>query len=323
MLAAAATSFGGPAAVEVIDAPEPVPGDDHVIVDVVAAGLTFPDVLQTRGAHQIRHELPFVLGTEAAGRVRHAPPGSGLAVGRRVVVLGPGGALAEQAAAPPSMVLPLPDDVAFENGVAIPANYLTALFGLRDRAGLRPGDVVLVHGAGSGVGLAAVEVAVLLGATVVAVASDDEKRRQASGAGAHHVVPPAGFHGAVTALLGPAPVDVVFDPVGGDRFVDSLRLLRARGRLLVVGFAAGTIPEVRVNRLLLRNLSVVGVNWGAEAFADPAFAREQWDAALPWVTAGHLRPDVQVLDGLGSVAAGLRMLEDRAVAGKLVVRVAP
>jgi NADPH2:quinone reductase len=323
MRAAAATSFGGPSAVEVVDAPAPVPGDQHVIVDVVAAGLTFPDVLQTRGTHQIRHELPFVLGTEAAGRVRHAPPGSGFDVGQRVVALGPGGSLAEQMAAPPSMVLPLPDDVAFENGVAIPANYLTALFGLRDRAGLRPDDVVLVHGAGSGVGLAAVEVAVLLGASVVAVASDEEKRRQASRAGADHAVSPDGFHGAVTELLGRTPVDVVFDPVGGDRFVDSLRLLRACGRLLVVGFAAGMIPEVRVNRLLLRNLSVVGVNWGAEALADPAFAHEQWDTAVPWVRAGHFRPEVQVLDGLGSVAEGLTLLETRSVAGKLVVRVAP
>ncbi|WP_240645946.1 zinc-binding dehydrogenase [Georgenia sp. SYP-B2076] len=222
------------------------------------------------------------------------------------------------------MTLPLGQGISFEQGAALPVNYLTAAYMLLDRGGIRPGDSVLVHGAGGGVGVAAIQVARALGAgRILAVASSAEKRRLAEDAGADDVLEIEGFRGAVHDVTGGRGVDLVVDPVGGDRFDDSVRCLADEGRLLVVGFAAGGIPTAQTNRLLLRNLAVVGVHLGRKLMLDPGAALRWWERLLPHIEAGRLVAPVAQSFALDDVRVALHRLADRAVAGKLVVRLRP
>jgi NADPH2:quinone reductase len=308
----------GPAAIEVRDVPEPVRGPDQVLVDVRAAGVNFPDVLQSKGLYQYKPELPFTLGSEVAGVVREAPDGSQLRVGDRVVAFTTTGAFGEVVAVSPDSVLPLPENVGFEAGAGLPMNYLTAQFALVVRGHLRPGHSVLVHGAAGGVGTACVQLATAWGATVIAVVSSDAKAEVARAAGAAHAVPVEGFRDAVKALGG---VDLVVDPVGGDRFTDSLRCLRPEGRLLVIGFTAGDIPMVRVNRLLLNNLDVVGVGWGAYALSRPGYAASQWAELVPHLRTGALDPPIGGRFPLEKAAEALATIDERRVLGKIILTV--
>jgi NADPH:quinone reductase len=308
----------GPAAVEVRDVPEPVRGPDQVLVDVRATGVSFPDVLQTKGLYQYKPELPFTLGSEAAGIVREAPDGSPLRVGDRVVAFTSTGAFSEVVAAAPDSVLPLPENVGFEAGAGLPMNYLTAQFALVVRGHLRANQAVLVHGAAGGVGTACVQLATALGATVIAVVSSDAKAEVARAAGAAHTVPVEGFRDAVKALGG---VDVVVDPVGGDRFTDSLRCLRPEGRLLVIGFTAGEIPTVKVNRLLLNNIDVVGVGWGAYALSRPGYTAAQWNELMPHLRSGVLDPPIGGRFPLEKAAEALATIDERQVLGKIILTV--
>jgi len=309
----------GPQAVVEAEVDDPVPGPDQVLIEVHAAGVTFPEVLQTRGRYQIKLPLPFVPGCEVAGTVRSAPPASGFAPGDRVAALTQFGAYAELAVAPVDQVFPLPDSMEFAIGAAVPINYLTAQFAMVRRGRLRTGETVLVHGAAGGVGSAAVQLARALGATVVAVASSPEKAELARAAGAHHVVAADGFLAAVKDSVG--AVDVVVDPVGGDRFTDSLRSLRPEGRLLVIGFAGGEIPTVRVNRLLLNNIEVVGVAWGEYASRRPGSVAEQWREIEPLVASGALAPPVGHRLPLAAAGEALALLDDRRAVGRVVLDV--
>jgi NADPH:quinone reductase len=319
--AAQVTRLDGPDAVEVVDLPEP--DGDGVVIEVAAAGVCFPDVLLTRGQYQVTPDLPFVPGSEVAGQVRSASASSGYAAGDRVAAFPFLGGFAELVAADPSMVFPLPDTVTFEQGAALPMNYLTCHFALRERGRLQPGETVLVHGAAGGIGTAAVQLAVAWGARVIAVVSSDDKARVARDAGAHDVVPVEGFRGAVAELTSGRGVDVVVDPVGGDRFTDSLRSLAPGGRLLVIGFTAGAIPEVKVNRLLLGNLSVVGVGWGAwwtgRGGPGPAFLRQQWDDLLPLLESGAIDPVIGEVRDLDDVVAALTAVDERRATGKTLL----
>jgi NADPH:quinone reductase len=308
----------GPAAVEVRDVPEPVRGPDDVLVDVRAAGVNFPDVLQTKGLYQYRPELPFTLGAEAAGVVRAAPDGSPFRPGDRVVAFTTTGAFGEVVAVSPDGVLPLPENVGFEAAAGLPMNYLTAQFALVVRGHLRAGQVVLVHGAAGGVGTACIQLATALGATVIAVVSSDAKAEVARAAGAAHTVAVDGFRDAVKALGG---VDLVVDPVGGDRFTDSLRCLRPEGRLLVIGFTAGEIPTVKVNRLLLNNIDVVGVGWGAYALSRPGYAATQWAELVPHLRSGALDPPIGGRFPLEKAAEALATIDERRVLGKIILTV--
>src|SRR5829696_3013818 len=278
MRAARVTSLDGPASVKVADVPEPTLQAGHVLVDVHEAGVSFPDVLMSRGLYQMRPELPFVPGAECAGIVREAPEDSAFRAGDRVAAFPVLGAFAETVLVPEAMVFPLPDAVSFEAGAALPMNYLTVHFALTRRGQLERGEVVLVHGAAGGIGTAAIQLARALDARVIAVVSSEDKIETARAAGAHHVVLADGFLAAARELTQGRGVDVVVDPVGGDRFTDSLRSLAPEGRLLVIGFTAGQIPTVKVNRLLLNNVDVVGVGWGAFWMPDPSYLRSQWEA---------------------------------------------
>jgi NADPH2:quinone reductase len=321
MRAARVTTLDGPAAIRVEEVPEPTLVPGHVLVDVHEAGVSFPDVLMSRGLYQMRPDLPFVPGAECAGVVREAAPGSAFGPGDRVAAFPVLGAFAETVAVPEAMVFPLPDDVSFATGAALPMNYLTMHFALTRRGRLERGEVVLVHGAAGGIGTAAIQLARALDARVIAVVSSADKVETARAAGAHDVVLADGFLSAARELTGGRGVDVVVDPVGGDRFTDSLRSLAPEGRLLVVGFTAGQIPEVKVNRLLLGNLSVVGVGWGAFWMPDPGYLRTQWEAILPLLEAGALAPPLATSHPLDDVAAALAEIDERRALGKVTLTV--
>lgn len=308
------SSLDGPDAIELVDLPDPQQ-EGLVTIDVKAAGVAFPELLQTRGLYQMKPDLPFVPGAEVSGVVASAPEGSGLAVGDRVAALTLLGGFAERALAQPEMTFVLPDEVGFEQGAAFLFNYCTAYFALIERGHLAPGESVLVHGAAGGVGTASIQVAKAFGAQrVVAVVSTREKGEVARRAGADEIVLADGFREEVGRSI-----DVVVDPVGGDRFTDSLRVLRDEGRLLVIGFTAGEIPSVKVNRLLLNNVSTVGVGWGAYALARPGHIATEWQALLPHLRSGALSPIVGASHPLSEAADALRSLETRQVTGKIVL----
>jgi NADPH2:quinone reductase len=315
------TSLNGPSALEVVEVDEPTAGPDAVVIDVHVSGVTFPEVLQSRGAYQLKPELPFIPGSEVAGVVRSAPQGSGLEAGQRVAAFSGLGGFAEVVTASPAMVFPLPDRVSFEAGASLPMNYLTVHFGLVRRGQLKAGETVLVHGAAGGIGTAAVQLASALGAQVIGVVSSPEKVETARAAGAQDVVLVDGFKDAVKELTGGRGVDLVVDPVGGDRFTDSLRSLGREGRLLVIGFTGGEIPQVKVNRLLLNNISVVGVGWGAFWMGDVPFLQEQWADLLPLLEAGRLEPVLGRSFPLEQASQALLELDERRAAGKVLLAV--
>ncbi len=312
------TALTGPDAVRVQERPEPVPESHQVLIDVEYAGVTFPDVLQTRGEYQRRPDLPFTPGWEVSGVVR-ADAGD-LRAGDRVAAMPVTGGLAESVAVDRHMVFPLPDGLPFDKAAALPLNYLTAHFALTRRAQLTRGETVLVHGAGGGLGSAACQLAAAYGARVIAVVSTPEKEEVARRAGAHDAVPVDGFRDAVGRLTGGRGVDVVVDPVGGDRFTDSLRSLAREGRLLVLGFTGGEIPTVTVNRLLLTNTSVLGVA-SAEFWSDePGHPARQWRDLVPLIGSGAIDPPLGPVFPLEDAAAAIRELDERRAVGRVLVR---
>jgi NADPH2:quinone reductase len=311
-------------ALRVVELPEPeashmlTPGEG-VVVDVHAAGVSFPELLQTRGQYQMKPDLPFVPGSEVAGVVRSAPAGAAVSPGDRVAAFCALGGWAETAVAPEFFTFPLADELDYAQGAGLILNYHTAWFALSIRGRLQPDEWVLVHGAAGGVGTAALQVAKGLGAHTIAVVSTAEKGQVASEAGADHVVlADEDWKGRVTEISG-GGIDVVVDPVGGDRFTDSLRSLREEGRLLVVGFTGGAIPEVKVNRLLLRNISVVGAGWGAYVMGKPELNRRVGAEVGKLVDAGFVRPIVGGRYGLDSAGEALQALDERRAVGKIVL----
>lgn len=314
-------SLTGPDGIRVEDVPQPELADGSVLIDVHAAGVSFPDLLLTKGMYQFKPDPPFVLGSELAGTVRAAGEGSEFSVGQRVAAL-TFGAYADVASAPEMMTFPLPDELSFEEGAGLIINYHTVLFALRDRGRLQSGETLLVHGAAGGVGTAAIQVAKAMGARVFGVVSSEEKAQTAREAGADEVfLTNDDWRNAAKAATGGSGVEMVLDPVGGERFTDSLRSLTDGGRVLVVGFAEGTIPEVRVNRLLLRNLDIVGVAWGSYVGTRPELARAIGDGVNELVVSGAIRPLVSESYAFDEAAAALRSLDDRTARGKVVLRV--
>ena len=321
MRAIQVVTLDGPRSVQLVDVDEPTPGEGQLLIEVHAAGVTFPEVLLSRGMYQLKPPPPFLLGSEIAGIVRSAPADAGVQPGDRVAALSWFGGFAELAVTNPDMVFPLPDGVSFATGAALPINYLTAHFALKRRARLTAEDTVLVHGAAGGVGTASIQYARALGATVIAVASTDDKAAMAKAAGAQHTVHPDGFLNAVKELTAGRGVDVVVDPVGGDRFTDSLRSLAAEGRLLVIGFVGGEIPTVKVNRLLLNNTSVDGVAWGEFALRRPGYLQEQWADLEPLVASGALAAPIGHEVPLEDAAEALALMDERRAVGKVVLTV--
>jgi NADPH2:quinone reductase len=324
MRAIQVSRLDGPAAVELVEVEEPTADPGQVLIEVAAAGVAFPDLLQTYGRYQVRPDLPFVPGSEVVGYVRQVHPGSSLVVGQRVAALSmSGGGFAEVVTVAESDVLALPPNVSTDAAAGIVFNELTVQFALMHRGRLRAGETVLVHGAAGGIGAAAVRQAEAFGAArVVAVVSTPSKAAAARAAGATHVVMVEDWHSELVELLGPRPVDIVVDPVGGQRFTDSLRSLADGGRVLVVGFAAGDIPTVRVNRLLLNNIEVVGVSWGSWLASRPGWLREQWAQFRPLLETGRLTLPEPRTFAMADAADALGALEAKTAIGKIVLTTA-
>jgi NADPH:quinone reductase len=319
---------GPDSALELVELPEPEPSHmltpgAGVVIEVHAAGVSFPELLQTRGEYQLKPRLPFVPGSEVSGVVRSAPSGAHLGAGDRVAAFCGLGGFAETAVAPEFFTFALAPALDYAQGAGLILNYHTAYFALVLRGRLKEGETVLVHGAAGGVGTAALQVAKALGARTIAVVSSDAKRGVAEQAGADEVVLLTdAWKDDVKALSG-GGVDVVLDPVGGDRFTDSLRSLREDGRLIVVGFTGGSIPEVKVNRLLLANTEVVGAGWGAYVMSKPELNREVGAAVNQMVEEGTVRPIVGERFPLERAGEALRAIDERRARGKVVLDVRP
>ena len=311
----------GPQAAKVVEIDEPAAGGDLVVVDVHAAGVAFPDALQSRGLYQYKPAMPYTPGAEIAGVVRSAPDGAHVAPGDRVAGLTMlCGAMAEVVALQPERLFKLPESVSFEAGAGLLFNDLTVHFALRTRGRLRDGETVLVHGAAGGIGTSTLRLAPPFGASrVIAVVSSEDKADIARRAGATDVVLADGFKDAVKTLTDGRGVDIVVDPVGGDRFTDSLRSLAPGGRLLVVGFTGGEIPMIKANRLLLNNVDAVGVGWGAWTLTHPGYLQEQWAELGPMLASGAVTPPEPVVYPLERAAEAIGSLEDRTAKGKIVV----
>jgi len=317
---------GPDSALELVDLPEPEPAHAlspgaGVLIDVHCAGVAFPELLQTRGSYQVKPPLPFVPGSEVSGVVRSAPAAADLKAGDRVAAFCALGGFAETAVAPPFLTFALPAALDFAQGAGLILNYHTAYFALVLRGRCREGETVLVHGAAGGVGTAALQVARGLGARTIAVVSSDAKRQVALQAGADEVVRSDGPWKDEARELSGGGVDIVLDPVGGERFTDSLRSLREGGRLIVVGFTGGSIPEVKVNRLLLGNTEVIGAGWGAYAMSRLEVNGEIGEAINRMIEQGFVRPIVGERFPLERAAEALRAIDERRATGKIVLDV--
>jgi NADPH2:quinone reductase len=319
------TELSGPdEALALVDVPEPeattmlTPGSG-VLVDVHAAGVSFPEVLQTRGEYQLKPPLPFIPGSEVGGVVRSAPDGASVSAGDRVAAFCGLGGFAEVVAAPEYFCFALPDELDFAQGASLVLNYHTAYFALRTRGRLAEGETVLVQGAAGGVGTATLQVAKGLGARTIGVVSSEDKERVARDAGADEVVRSDGPWKDQVKEISGGGVDVVIDPVGGDRFTDNLRSLREGGRAVVVGFTGGSIPEVRVNRLLLNNTEVVGAGWGAGVMSKPDAVREIGAAIADLMAKGFVRPLVGARFPLDRASEALKLIDARGATGKVVL----
>jgi NADPH:quinone reductase len=314
-----ARELSGPSGLVYTDVDD-VARDGMVVIDVGAAGVSFPDLLLIKGEYQLKLDPPFVPGTEVAGVVRFAPADSGLAAGQRVTGLSVLGAWAERVALPPASVLPTPAGIDDGAAVCLLGNYYTMYFALVRRAALLAGETVLVLGSAGGVGTAAVQIAKALGAKVVAMVHRPGATEFVESLGADVVLPLTdGWAQAVRDHTDGRGVDIVVDPVGGDAFDDAIRVLATEGRLLVLGFASGGgIPTVKVNRLLLRNVSVVGVGLGEFINRTPG-AQVEIGAGLGKLVDAGLRPPPPVRYPLSEGQAALESLADGGIKGKVVL----
>jgi NADPH:quinone reductase len=318
MKALVAQELSGPAGLNFTDVDD-VGGQNAIVVDIGAAGVSFPDLLLLRGEYQMRLEPPFIPGMEVAGVVRRAPYESEFKPGQRVTALAMLGGWAERVAVPPANIRPTPDDLDDAEAVALLGNYQTMYFALAKRGALRSGETVLVLGSAGGVGTAAIQIAKALGANVIAMVHRPHAREFVESLGADVVLPLTdGWLEAVKEATGGRGVDLVVDPIGGETFDDAIRTLATEGRLLVIGFAAGGIPTVKVNRLLLRNISVVGVGYGEFVNRTPG-AQALFEFGVAELVKAGLRPPPPVRFPLSKGADALQALADGGVLGKVVL----
>jgi NADPH2:quinone reductase len=307
--------------VTIEDVAEPSPGPGQLVVDVKAAGMAFVDALMIRGGYQIKPPTPYTPGTEVAGVVTAVGDGvDDIAIGDRVIASCGMGGFAERVTASAGSVLPMPHTISFEQGAGLIQSYATAWFALTRRTTIAPGEWVLVLGAGGGTGLACVDVARCLGAHVIGVASSEDKRAAATAAGAEATIDPGSEDIKVRAReLSGGGVDVVYDSVGGESAEPALRSLRLLGRYLVIGFAAGEIPRLPLNQVLLNNRTVIGVEWGGWVMRNPEENRALVGEILAAVSEGRLHPVMPSRFPLDRVTDALRAFDERRVTGKVVL----
>lgn len=311
-----------PRDLEVREVEEPKVGPGMLGIEVRAAGCNFFDILLVRGQYQMKPPFPFTPGAELAGIVYEVGEGvSGFAVGDRVLAPVPLGAFAERAAVPSAAAHRMPAAMSFEEGAAFPIVYPTSYAGLVYRANLRAGENLLVHAAAGGVGIAAVQIGKALGARVIATAGGAEKLEIARAAGADVLIDyrTGTWAEQVKEATGGRGADVIYDSVGGDVFDASLKCIAWNGRLLVIGFAGGRIPEVKANRILLKNIAVVGLHWGAYASHEPARVGETFAALFRLYEEGGIRPVICRSFRLRELPAALEALGSRRTHGKVVI----
>jgi len=322
MRAIRVSEFGGPDAVKLAEIESPRTGPDEVRIRVHAAGVNFADTLMVRGRYQATPPLPFTPGMEVAGEVIEAgdnikwfKPGD-----RAIAVLDHGG-FAEEVLAHYSRIMQMPDRMSYEAAAASPIVYGTSHVALTHRTHLQPGETLLVHGAAGGAGLAAVEVGRALGATVIGVASTPEKRKIVTEYGAHHVIDPATevIYERVRELTGGAGANVIYDPVGGEAFNESLRCAAFEARIIIVGFAGGKIQRIPANILLVKNISAIGYYWGAYATHRHEVLRDSFTELKGMYEEGKLNPLVGATFPLEETAAALAYLSNRQAIGKTVI----
>ena len=322
MRVAQISEFGGPQALRLQEVAEPRPGPGEILIKVTAVGLNFSDTLILRKQYQVTPPLPFSPGAEIAGSVEGVGAGvSDFKLGQRVVAFIGGNGCREKVVTKASSAIVIPDGVSDEVAAAIPVTYGTALHGLKDRGRLQPGETVAVLGAAGGAGLAAVEIAKLMGARVIAVASSADKLAVAREHGADDGINYAveDLKTRLKALTRPKGVEVLYDPVGGDYAEASLRAMAWDGRYLVVGFASGTIPRIPLNLVFLKGCAVVGVFWPAFVEREPERHRANMVELLDWCRQGLISPHIHARFALAETATALSLIEGRKVTGKVIV----
>jgi NADPH2:quinone reductase len=320
MRAIVCPAFGAP--LELRDLPSPALQPGQVRIKVAAAGVNFADTLFIDGKYQEKVEPPLVPGMELAGTVLEVGEGVvGLAVSDRVMAAVTGGAFAEEAVALQTDVIRLPDGLDFVTAAGFPVAYGTSHLGLKWKAALQPGETLVVHGAAGGVGLTAVEIGRALGASVIATAGGPDKVAVACRHGAHYGIDykTEDIREKVKDLTGGRGADVVYDPVGGAVFDASLRSIAPDGRILVIGFASGTVPQIPANHLLVKNVTVIGYWWGAYRKLAPERVRDSLAECVQWWAEGKLSPHVSNTLPLAEASAALDLLKGRAATGKVVL----
>ncbi len=323
MKAVLCKSLDGPGALEIGDLPQAEPGPGEVSIRVSAAALNFFDTLIVRGKYQTRPDLPFSPGGEVAGTVVRVGAGvTGVSVGQRILGYTGYNGCREEAIASAEGIVSLPDGISDEAAASIPVAYGTALHGLEDRGHVQSGQTVLILGATGGAGLAAVEVAVRLGAHVIAAGSSDEKLKICSERGARQLLNLSNddVKGALRAMTDGKGPDVIYDCIGGPYAEPALRAIAWEGRYLVIGFAAGEIPKIPLNLVLLKGCELVGVFWGRHVKLNPAAFREQMTRLVSWCAKGEIRPHIDHVFPLDQTAEALRMMENRQIKGKVVIK---
>ncbi len=304
------------------DSPVPEPGAGEVRIANRAAALNFFDILQIQGKYQVKPPFPFTPGAEVAGTVDAVGDGvTGLDLGAKVLAMTPGGAFAEYSVAPVERVFLLPEGMDFPEAAAMPIVYHTSFFALTQRAALQRGEWLLAHAGASGVGMAAIQIGKALGARILATAGSRDKLDFCLAQGAEHALDygPAGWVDRVKEITGGRGADVIYDPVGGDIFDLSTKCIAPEGRLLVIGFAGGRIPSIQANRILLKDISIVGVHWGQYVRDHPEYPAEAQQA----LEAMRIRPHVGKRYRLDEAPAALRDLAERKIIGKAVLVVNP
>lgn len=314
--------FAGLEQLTVEELPSPTPGAGQVVVSVRFASVNYPDALMVQGKYQFKPRLPFVPGTELAGVVKATGDGvSKVKVGQNVLVLPSLGAFAEEVLATEAQVTPLADGVDLAAASGMPMTYGTCYHGLKDRGRLQPGETLLVLGAGGGIGIAAVELGKIMGATVIAAASSDEKLAAAKSRGADHLINynTEDMRARIKEITGEKGVDVVCDPVGGAYTEPALRSTGWNGRFLVVGFAAGEIPKIPLNLPLLKGNAIVGVFWGEFNKRQPKDSAAEMTQLVQWLQAGKIRPLVSQQFKLSDSQGALEAVFMRKATGKIVI----
>ena len=314
--------YGPPESLSFEEVPAPRPAEGEVVISMRAASLNFPDVLVIQNKYQFKPPLPFSPGSELAGVVKEVGPGvSAFKAGDKVIAFTTYGAFAEEVKTEAARLVPLPEGMSYESGAAFLLTYATSDHALRDRAALQAGETLLVLGAAGGVGLAAIEIGKALGAKVIACASSAEKLAVCKEHGADELIDYAkeDLRERIKALTGGRGVDVVYDSVGGAYTEPAFRSLAWRGRLLVVGFAAGEIPKLPLNLALLKGASVVGVFWGDFARREPKAFAESVRQLGQWYREGKLKPHVSQTFPLARAVDALKLMAARQVKGKVVL----